>query len=74
MSLLQDYTPSSASEITINLDDEGPKKKHIETSKLQIAEDISHDHATAATLLNPSTGGSTSSKNHQRNSWVIVSN
>jgi hypothetical protein len=74
MSLLKDYSPSSASEITIILDDECAKNKAIETARLELTEDISHHHLTAATLVNPSTDDSTSSKNHQRNSWVIVSN
>lgn len=66
MSLLQDYSPSSASEITIILDDDAAKDKVIESTKLKLTKDI--------TRLNSSTGGLPSSKNHQRNSWVIVSN
>ena len=74
MSLIQDYSPSSASEITIILDDEAVKNnKAIETAKL-LTEDITHDHLTAATLVNPSTDGTNSTKNHQRNTWIIVSN
>ena len=73
MSLLHDYSPSSASEITMILDDEGIKNiKAIEP--IVLTEEVSHDHLTAATLLNPSTAGSNSSKNHQRNTWIIVSN
>jgi hypothetical protein len=75
MSLIQDYSPSSASEITIILDDEAVKNnKAIETAKLVLTEDITHDHLTAATLVNPSTDGTNSTKNHQRNTWIIVSN
>jgi hypothetical protein len=75
MSLLNDYSPSSASEITMILDDEGAKINNaIEPAKLVLTEDISHEHMTAATLVNPSTGGSNSSKNHHRNTWIIVSN
>jgi hypothetical protein len=49
MSLLQDYSPSSASEITIILDDDAAKDKVIESTKLKLTKDI--------TRLNPSTGG-----------------
>jgi len=36
-------------------------------------ENLSNDEAITLTNLNPSTEGTSSSKNHQRRSWVMTS-